>query len=70
MDSAAGKISDTPGAEHNPFSSLETLPPLKSVNRLLIDEALHRSGGNQTIAAHLLGMSRTTLNKRLKKAGS
>jgi DNA-binding protein Fis len=28
---------------------------------------MRRSGGNQTIAAHLLGMSRTTLNKRLKK---
>jgi DNA-binding NtrC family response regulator len=69
MDSATEKFSHTSeGAERNPFSSLESLPPLRRVNRLLIDEALHRSGGNQTIAAHLLGMSRTTLNKRLKKA--
>jgi DNA-binding NtrC family response regulator len=56
------------GSEPNPFVSLETLPALRRVTQLLIDEAMRRSGGNQTLAAHLLGMSRTTLNKRLGKA--
>jgi DNA-binding NtrC family response regulator len=69
MDSATGMSSRGPGeAELNPFSSLQILPPLKQIDQLLILEAMRRSGGNQTIAAHLLGMSRTTLNKRLKKA--
>jgi DNA-binding protein Fis len=35
---------------------------------LLIDEALKRSNGNQSIAALSLGISRQALNKRLKKA--
>ena len=68
MDSTTERAPGAQGtAEMNPFLSMETLPPLGHVNRLLIDEALRRSGGNQTLAAHLLGMSRTTLNKRLKK---
>jgi DNA-binding protein Fis len=34
----------------------------------LIDEALERSNGNQSIAALSLGISRQALNKRLKKS--
>jgi DNA-binding protein Fis len=34
----------------------------------LIDEAMKRAGGNQSIAALSLGISRQALNKRLKKA--
>ncbi len=68
--SAAALTSSVPGQAENPFTLLETLPPLSRANSLLIKEALHRSGGNQTLAAHLLGMSRTTLNKRLRKKPS
>jgi DNA-binding protein Fis len=32
----------------------------------LIVEALRRSDGNQSIAAQLIGISRQTLNRRLK----
>lgn len=44
------------------------LPTLKETETLLLNEALRRSGGNQGIAASLLGISRSALNKRLRKA--
>ena len=46
----------------------EQLPTLKQAEQLLIDEAMKRSNGNQSIAALGLGISRQALNKRLKKA--
>lgn len=46
----------------------DQLPTLKQIEQMLIDEALHRSSGNQSIAALSLGISRQALNKRLKKA--
>ena len=45
------------------------LPTLKEAEQFLIDEAMSRSNGNQSIAALSLGISRQALNKRLKKAG-
>ncbi len=46
----------------------QALPAIKDAEQLLIDEALRRSNGNQTIAAQLLGMTRSALNKRLTRA--
>ena len=43
------------------------LPTLKQIEQLLIDEALRRASGNQSIASLSLGISRQALNKRLKK---
>ncbi len=43
----------------------DKLPTLKETEKLLIDEALKRANGNQTIAAQILGMTRTALNNRL-----
>ena len=54
------------GGDATRFSSWERLPSLKSASEELIREALKRSKGNQGIAADLLGISRTALNKRLK----
>ena len=48
--------------------TLDQLPTLKDAEKLLIDEALKRSDGNQTIAAQLLGMSRQALHNRLRRA--
>lgn len=42
------------------------LPTLKEAANLLVDEALRRTGGNQTQAARLLGVTRAALSKRLK----
>ncbi len=43
------------------------LPTLKQVCRELVQEAMRRTGGNQAMAASLLGVSRQALNKRLNK---
>jgi len=49
------------------FSILGSLPTLKASGRLLVKEALHRSQGNQAIAAQMLGITRQALNWRLKQ---
>ena len=46
----------------------DQLPTLKQIEQMLIDEAMKRSSGNQSIAALSLGISRQALNKRLKKS--
>lgn len=49
------------------------LPPdgitLERVERILIEQALNRFAGNQTKAAHCLGISRDTIRYRIKKFG-
>ena len=45
----------------------ESLPTLREIENMLIDEALQRAENNQTIAAKLLGISRQALHKRLKR---
>ena len=42
-------------------------PTLKETEESLIEEALRRAEGNQTIAADLLGISRRALNNRIKR---
>ena len=42
---------------------------MKSVESREIEKALQRSGGNKTRAAHLLGISRFTLQRKLDKYG-
>jgi DNA-binding protein Fis len=42
---------------------------LAALEQVLIDRALDRAGGNVTRAAKLLGLSRATLDYRLKKRG-
>ena len=45
----------------------EKLPTLKQATELLIEEAIERAGGNQSIAAGLLGMSHQALNQRFRR---
>jgi len=49
-------------------SSMEDLP-LEEVERVLIQKALARYGGNVSQAAHALGLSRSALYRRLEKHG-
>ena len=44
----------------------DTLPTLQETTDLLIEEAVKRAGNNKSLAAETLGISRTTLNNRLR----
>ncbi len=57
---------EQPLLDANPFTHLDNLPTLQQAGHLLIDEAMQRSTGNQSIAARLLGISQPALSKRLK----
>jgi DNA-binding NtrC family response regulator len=50
-------------ALHLAFS--ERLPTIREATGLLMEEALNRAGGNQSVAAGLLGISHQALSKRL-----
>ena len=51
----------------NPFANFEQLPTFTDAAAFLVQEALDRANGNQTLAARLLGISQPALNKRLKQ---
>jgi DNA-binding NtrC family response regulator len=53
-------------AERNLYAGLERLPTFGEAAELLVEEAMARANGNQTIAARLLGISQPALSKRLK----
>ena len=50
----------------NPFTGLGQLPTFREAYDLLLQEAMSRSGGNQTVAAGLLGVTQSALSKRLR----
>jgi DNA-binding NtrC family response regulator len=50
------------------YASLQRLPSLKEAEESLIQEALDRTDGNQTLAAVMLGITRQTLHRRLRKS--
>ncbi len=56
------------GAQQNPFARFEELPTFGDAAAFLVQEAMDRANGNQTLAARLLGISQPALNKRLKMA--
>lgn len=49
-----------------PITFADPLPTIKQATRMLVEEAMHRAGNNQTTAAALLGISQQALSKRLK----
>jgi DNA-binding NtrC family response regulator len=49
-----------------PITFGEPLPTIKQATRMLIQEALQRTGYNQSMAANLLGVTQQALSKRLK----
>ena len=63
---SGGAIAPPPGG--NPFAGLERLPTFGDAAELLVEEAMHRAAGNQSLAARLLGISQPALSKRLKQS--
>lgn len=61
----AGHIRDRGAAE--PLSFRGPLPTLAEAEAYLIREALEQTGGNQSAAARLLGVSQSTLSRRLAR---
>ena len=55
--------------DENSLMFADKLPTLKEAEHLLIDEAMKRADGNQTIAAGMIGLTRRALNNRLQRAG-
>jgi len=65
---AGGEL--TPRAEsgsNDDMSFPDPLPTLSQTSDLLVEEAMRRSGGKQTTAARMLGISQPALSKRLKR---
>ncbi|MCP4111183.1 MAG: sigma-54-dependent Fis family transcriptional regulator [Desulfobacteraceae bacterium] len=52
------------------FVSLKKLPTIKQATNWLIDEAMRRSSGNQSVAAKTLGITQPALSSRMKKKKS
>ncbi len=52
--------------ELSPFKFLKELPTIKRATRMLVNEAMKRANGNQSIASRMLGISQPALSKRLK----
>ncbi|MFC1735285.1 sigma-54-dependent transcriptional regulator [Candidatus Hydrogenedentota bacterium] len=65
--SVSGPPSRASQQAESPFSLFEEIPTLKEAQKLLIEEAMRRANGNQTVAAQLLGISQPGLSKALKK---
>jgi len=61
---------EAPAEPDEPARALLTfskrLPTLEQASDILVDEALRRANGNQSIAAEMLGISHQALNKRLR----
>jgi len=66
-DRALAQVIGPSGDESNLFAGIELLPTLKESTRLLVAEALRRTGDNQRVASRLLGISPQALNQRLKR---
>lgn len=49
------------------FNEEQPLPSLQEISDLLVEEAMRRAQGNQSLASRLIGISQPALSKRLKK---
>ncbi|MEO9700161.1 sigma-54-dependent transcriptional regulator [Marinobacter alexandrii] len=70
LDLAGLADQDTGPTRATVFDPDQPLPTLQEANEILVDEAMRRAQGNQSIASRLLGISQPALSKRLKKMQS
>jgi DNA-binding NtrC family response regulator len=71
VKTVVGDVSVSPSASAIPIMEFpQKLPTLEQVETLLVNEAMKRAQGNQSIAASLLGIARQSLGYRLKKSGT
>jgi DNA-binding NtrC family response regulator len=68
IERGGGAVAAAGAPPANPFAGVDPLPTIHGAVELLVDEALARAAGNQTIAARLLGITQSALSKRLKAA--
>lgn len=47
------------------FLDMDTLPPFSAVKKIMTTAAMFKSGGNQSLAARMLGISQPAVSKRL-----
>jgi len=66
MDQSLADTRDS-GQSTNIFQDFEVLPTIKDVCDDLVAEAMSRAKNNQILAAAMLGINRSALNKRLNK---
>jgi DNA-binding NtrC family response regulator len=62
-----GAVSPSSRDSDTPMPFPDRLPSIKQVTDWLVEEALKRSSGNQSIAAGLLGITHQALSKRLQR---
>ena len=60
-------VNEAPAALDRPFWYTGPIPKLCDVQNYLIKEAIEKSGGNQSLAAQMLGISQSTLSRRSRK---
>jgi DNA-binding NtrC family response regulator len=60
-------VDEPPAKLDRPFWYTGPIPKLCDVQNYLIKEAIEKSGGNQSLAAQMLGISQSTLSRRSRK---
>lgn len=58
---------DDENALFNLFMDMEKIPSFSDVKKIMTTAALSRTGGNQTAAARILGISQPAMSKRMRK---
>jgi DNA-binding NtrC family response regulator len=64
---AENKHNSEPEKEGIPITFSDPLPTIKQATQMLIEQAMLRSGNNQSTAAAMLGISQQALSKRLRQ---
>lgn len=53
----------------NIFEDMETMPSFSDIKKIMTTAALSKTGGNQTAAARILGISQPAMSKRMRQQG-